>query len=493
MKIRKSNPVAQWPNRGRANRFEPIARPQITNSFRLEPGSTVFTVGSCFARNIEAELQRQGFLIPSRDLFKTTEFQGFNHSIINNFSVPSIYNEFSWALEAAGTFKANDNIIEVGANKFIDLHLLSSIRPASFDVVIKRRAALSTYYKSVTEVSTIIITLGLSEVWFDNQTECYLNSSPLPKVIDRFPKRFELHVLNYIEIISYLTKTIDLINETSDTLPNFLLTVSPVPLFATHREMDVAIANTYSKSVLRTAIEEIVFNYDNASYYPSYESVMLSDRKHAWMDDQIHVTPEIVGVQVMRLVDAFCGGNGSTLSREQVIERSRLPMTRAKRVEFFNAYSEQYSSDPEFALEFARHLNTVGQHKRSLILLDMIELDANAIVVKATALRKSKQFQEAFDLLSPAVDGMSKNPEVWQELVALFLDQNDPIRAQAFVAKWLTAMPGAAANTFRRCAILFLQTDTGTAKAYFQKALNLNPENDFLKKELSKLQELEIP
>ncbi len=41
--------------------------PILTPSFQLRPRTKVFTIGSCFARNIEEHLHRLGFRIPMLD------------------------------------------------------------------------------------------------------------------------------------------------------------------------------------------------------------------------------------------------------------------------------------------------------------------------------------------------------------------------------------------------------------------------------------------
>ena len=75
-----------------------------------------------------------------------------------------------------------------------------------------------------------------------------------------------------------------------------ILTVSPVPLDATFRDMDIIIANNFSKSVLVSAAHEIIANEakDYCYYFPSYEIVMNSDRQKTWRDDFRHVQPEMV-------------------------------------------------------------------------------------------------------------------------------------------------------------------------------------------------------
>ncbi len=65
------------------------------------------------------------------------------------------------------------------------------------------------------------------------------------------------------------------------------------------------VANTYSKAVQRAAVEAFVRRHDNVDYFPSYESVVMSDRKRAWRDDQAHASDEIVRLNVLRMIEAY--------------------------------------------------------------------------------------------------------------------------------------------------------------------------------------------
>jgi hypothetical protein len=53
----------------------------------------------------------------------------------------------------------------------------------------------------------------------------------------------------------------------------FILTVSPVPWMATAYDMNVIVATTYSKSVLRAAAGYLAEKYEFVDYFPSYEII----------------------------------------------------------------------------------------------------------------------------------------------------------------------------------------------------------------------------
>ena len=86
-----------------------------------------------------------------------------------------------------------------------------------------------------------------------------------------------------------------------------VITVSPVPLSQTFSGKDVAVANMYSKCVLRTAAEVVANACSTFDYFPSYEMVSLSPRTSAYAQDCIHVSDSIVGEVVRSFLELYAG------------------------------------------------------------------------------------------------------------------------------------------------------------------------------------------
>jgi hypothetical protein len=57
----------------------------------------------------------------------------------------------------------------------------------------------------------------------------------------------------------------------------------------TFSTMDVVVANTYAKSLLRAVAQEWAAAHGNVDYFPSYEIVQNSDRATVWDADLRHV------------------------------------------------------------------------------------------------------------------------------------------------------------------------------------------------------------
>jgi hypothetical protein len=301
------NPLRRWPTRdGQPNRIEPIAKPHFETPFRLIGGESIFTIGSCFARHIEESLADRGFSIPILDLLtKESSLFSVSGDFLNNYGTPSIAQELAWALDEKSPFDPATGVAELIPGGFVDMHLPGRVKPAPYEVVLQRRAAIRSVMRKITDCRVVIITLGLAEVWYDKVGGSYLNITPRQPLQLREPNRYELHVLTFEETLHHLRRALDLIQANCRADVQVLLTVSPVPMTQTFRAMDVAVANAYSKSVLRTAAEHAVFEYKNVHYFPSFESVTLSERGIALQEDMIHVTRQLVDVNIGRMVSAF--------------------------------------------------------------------------------------------------------------------------------------------------------------------------------------------
>ena len=53
--------------------------------------------------------------------------------------------------------------------------------------------------------------------------------------------------------------------------------------------MDIVVANSWAKSLLRAVSQEWAAVHSNVDYFPSYEVVQNSDRAAVWEDDLRHV------------------------------------------------------------------------------------------------------------------------------------------------------------------------------------------------------------
>jgi hypothetical protein len=228
------------------------------------------------------------------------------------------------------------------------------VRPDRYEVVERRRRGIIECTRLISTCRVVVITLGLSEVWWDKLGRCYVNTSPRLSTLRREPDRFELHVLDFNETHENLAAAMTLIRDNAAPGVQVLLTVSPVPMNATYRAMDVMVANTYSKSLLRVAAEHVAASMDFVHYFPSYESVVMSDRSRAWRDDQIHVSPELVTLNVTRMLRAY--GEVEPLDAAAVLAELQRLREQGVRPQWFFVQEHRgvVRDNPQLAIQFAR-------------------------------------------------------------------------------------------------------------------------------------------
>jgi hypothetical protein len=101
-------------------------------------------------------------------------------------------------------------------------------------------------------------------------------------------------LLDITEAYNAMAAMIKILMERGKPDKKILLTVSPIPLFATFTGMDVIIANSYGKNMLRTVAQQLDSEFDCVDYFPSYEIVQYSRSPNTWHEDLIHVTEDIV-------------------------------------------------------------------------------------------------------------------------------------------------------------------------------------------------------
>ena len=316
------NETARWPGRtpGQAGRLSPVAKPTLEPSFRFGREDLIFTIGSCFARNLEKQLMIEGYN-PAFASFRLPPeaAAGCDQEVMLHRYVPqSIANELAWALPGEAPFPEACYYQEPGGWRDLQLHVGAPAAP--LEAIKARRLALADYMATAARARVFIMTVGLAEAWFDRTTGLYLNAAPPARARKLFPDRFEFHLLSHDDILAGLEQVHAVLARRGREDLRMLVTVSPVALSTTFTGSDILVANSYMKSALRTAVETFVRGHDNVDYLPSYESVVLSERPRAWRDDGAHVSDELVRLNVLRMLQAYSSEPGEVGAALEALE-----------------------------------------------------------------------------------------------------------------------------------------------------------------------------
>lgn len=280
-------PTAHWPSRKNPEHLYPLTYVSPKTSFSITPTDRFFCIGSCFAREIEETLDSLGFEVLSQIHsvpVKTKKTFSKTSGLHNKYNLPAILNELQWS-QNSDSINEESLFYKNPRNGFWQDFQLFDAGSEPLDICQQLRTYINRYFAQIKQADVVVITLGLSEAWYDKQQARYLNVMPSSRMMQLQPDRFELHVLNYAESQAYLQQIYEQLTAIIPHEFKLVITVSPVPLKRTFRAQDVIRANSYSKSLLRTLIDEFCLNHDNVDYFPSYELATLSDYRLVWSDD----------------------------------------------------------------------------------------------------------------------------------------------------------------------------------------------------------------
>jgi Tfp pilus assembly protein PilF len=288
--------------------------PQVEPSFKLRPGQTVFTIGSCFARNIEANLAALGCRVPMLDLrLPPEEFDGLINSAMNKFHPPS----FRQCLEWTARIHDRDGVVtwkdckrlafEVDEGSYYDLDMAGSAVPVTRARFVERRQHIYDILSTVFEAGCLMMTPGLIEAWKDMATGLYMYGAPYHKRMLATPDRWRFEVLSFQHCLDDMLASIDVVRARNPQV-DVLVTTSPVPLSLTFTGRDIVVANAHSKAVLRAVCDAVLLAREGVDYFPSYEMVTQSDPRLVWKGDRLHVAQGFIGKIVGYMLDNYLEG-----------------------------------------------------------------------------------------------------------------------------------------------------------------------------------------
>jgi GSCFA family protein len=266
--------------------------PKIDPKFKVQADDKFYAIGSCFARGIEKALVKRKICVesaaPEFARLKPVNKEQSGIGFINKYNTYSMLNELRWALDPTAVFPV-ESIAQVTDALWFDPHTNPTLELAGFEETLQRRRLMQTVTQRIRDCRVVIVTLGLVEVWRDLQADVYLNHIPAPLLLKNQSKRYEFHLTNFAQNWQSLQEIHALLSRYGHSDVQIVATVSPVPLLNTFSTMDVVVANTYAKSLLRAVAQQWAAAHDNVDYFPSYEIVQNSDRAAAWETDLRHV------------------------------------------------------------------------------------------------------------------------------------------------------------------------------------------------------------
>lgn len=267
--------------RGEHTNFHPtnnsLAAPNFLAEYLMEgwaPASKFVTketpivaFGSCFAANISDYLHGRGYNVLTKRESRAYVTQ-MGDGIVNTFAIRQ---QFEWAW----------------LNKAPNADLWHGYAAEEFGYDEAVRLETKDLFD---QADLFIITLGLSEVWYDEPTgEVFWRAVPMDKYD---PARHKFRVSSFAENAANLQAIRALIRKFRPDA-HILFSVSPIPLAATFRSVSCLSADAVSKAIIRAALDEFMRaneTDERLHYMPSYEAVTRLF-KNQWMADRRHIYP----------------------------------------------------------------------------------------------------------------------------------------------------------------------------------------------------------
>lgn len=245
----------------------------------IEKDTVITAFGSCFAQHITKHLISNGFNVLGKKLKIDSHIIRFGEGIVNTFA---ILEQLDWAFN-------NKNLSEglwFGNNKEVVIPD-ENIRVNTKNLLLKTRV--------------LIITIGLSEIWYDKQSNRVFWRAVPANIFDN--KRHGFRNSTVEENSKNLKSIISIIRDKNPEC-KIIFTLSPIPLMATFRKINCISANTISKAILRVALDSIDYGEkEGVFYFPSYELVkeVFVD---PYKDDNRHIK-EVYTDQIMSIFENY--------------------------------------------------------------------------------------------------------------------------------------------------------------------------------------------
>lgn len=264
--------------------LDSISKGWLPVSPLIDLDTRILAVGSCFAKNFTKWLADHGF----NKIFPISPY----NALINfnaDFESPAVVaQQFRWAFDELD----NSSLLWINKNK----NLIEATDEGKKSV-----------RETLEQTDVLIITLGLSEVWYDK-----LSGEPLWRALTNQtfdPDRHVFRVESTAKTVEWL-ECIERLRSKYLTNQKIIFTLSPVPLKTTFRNISAVTANAVSKAILRAAMDEFFRNHQdligkNIFYFPSYE-MATTYFFNSFEDDNRHLNKKAIDKIISYFSRNYC-------------------------------------------------------------------------------------------------------------------------------------------------------------------------------------------
>jgi GSCFA family/Polysaccharide biosynthesis enzyme WcbI len=311
--------------------------PVVNARFQIQRTDKISTAGSCFAQHISRTLKSSGF---NYYVVEAAPYQNQTDPESRNFGVFSArFGNIYTARQllqlhdrAYQRFVPNEKAWLTGNGRYAD-PFRPQIEPGGFVSFDELSASQIHHLARVREMfetlDIFIFTLGLTEAWRAKVDGAVFPVAPGVVAGEMDLAQYEFVNFGTAEIVADMQAFMDrlhLINSKA----RIVLTVSPVPLIATYENRHILTSNTYSKSALRAAAEELIRHNSHCDYFPSYEVITGNYPGNQYFESDLRSVNAQGVDHVMRLfvkhylVNGEWSDDASTSEQELLNEAARI-------------------------------------------------------------------------------------------------------------------------------------------------------------------------
>jgi len=270
----------------------------------------IATAGSCFAQHIARRLRAAHYNVmdkePAPKALPRPQHEAYGYSMYScrYGNIYTVQQLLQLAQEAFGE-RNIDLPVWQRDGRFFDA-LRPGTEPNGFasheDVLLHRAQHVKKVRALFLEMDILIFTMGLTEHWYDSDSDLILPMAPgtIAGCLDESRHVFRNAAFN--DVIRDFNAFQTLLRKHRDGRGlRCLLTVSPVPLTATSANRHVLVSTVASKAILRAAAGQLSENQPHIDYFPSFEIVTHpAARSMNYANNLRSVRPEAVE-QVMKV------------------------------------------------------------------------------------------------------------------------------------------------------------------------------------------------
>ena len=233
----------------------------------LGRSTPVASIGTCFAEEFAFFMQARGlnYLRTEPDALAASANWG------RVYTIPNLLQIVRYSLDAGFPVA-----MERSGQGYFDplrehLRLHSGSREEAEAAIRAHRAASR---RAFTDCEVLVITVGQNEAWIDRDSGFVWARMPPKEVLESRRATFDVREFTHRENLDALDAALDHLKAANPRL-RVLLTVSPVPSFASFTDSDVVSRSFANKCLLRAVVDEVVRARPGKAYYfPSFEIVL---------------------------------------------------------------------------------------------------------------------------------------------------------------------------------------------------------------------------